>query len=514
MLKARTLWELIERRAEASPDAVMVVDESARSLTFGEYRSEAEQTAAGLLHTGVGEGVTVSWQLPTWTESMVLVGALARLGAVQNPLLPVYRAREVGFIAKQTGARLLVVPDEWRGFDYKTMAEEVVESVDAMEVVIATPDLPSADPSSLPPPPPTPDDPADLPVRWLFYTSESTDPRGARHTDASVMAAAAGMASVVEIDQTDVSALVIPLAHIWGIVWLHAALLTGCRLVAVAAFDPPTTIPILRREDVTLVGAGTPFYKVYLAEQRKDPGAPLFPRVRAFPGGAARKPARLHRDVKAELGGAGILSSYGLIECPILSMSGVNDPDEKLADTEGRPTSGVTVRLVSSDGVDVEAGEEGEIWVKGPQLFQGYVDASLDSAAFDDRGFFGTGDLGRLDDDGFLTVTGRLKDVIIRKGQNINAKEIEDLLSMHPKVAEVAVVGLPDPTTGERACAVVASHDPADPLTFEEMVSFLGDEQLMSQKIPEQLESVDGMPRDPDGTILKDTLRDRLAGLA
>jgi acyl-CoA synthetase (AMP-forming)/AMP-acid ligase II len=508
------MWELIERRAEASPDAVMVVDESARSITFGEYRAEAEQAAAGLLHTGVGETVNVSWQLPTWTESMVLVGALARLGAVQNPLLPIYRAREVGFSAKQTTARLLVVPDEWRGFDYKAMAGEIADGLDGLEVVVATPDLPRADPASLPPPPPTPDDPVDLPVRWLFYTSESTDPKGARHTDASLIAAAAGMCSVVEIEENDISALVIPLAHIWGIVWLHAALLTGCRLVAVAAFDPPTTIPILRREEVTLVGAGTPFYKAYLAEQRKDTSAPLFPRVRAFPGGAARKPPRLHHDLKAAVGSVGILSSYGLIECPIVSMSGVHDPDEKLAGGEGRPTSGVIMRIVSPDGVDVGAGEEGEIWVKGPQLFRGYVDASLDAGAFDDRGFFGTGDLGRLDDDGFLTVTGRLKDVIIRKGQNISAKEIEDLLSMHPKVADVAVIGVPDPTTGERACAVVASNDPSDPLTFEEMVSFLQDEQLMAQKIPEQLEGVDGVPRDPDGTILKDNLRDRLAGLA
>ena len=512
MLEARTLWELIERRAEASPEAVMVVDESARSLTFGDYRTQAEQVAAGLLHLGIGEGTNVSWELPTWTESIVLVGALSRLGAVQNPLLPIYRAREVGFIAQQTAARLLIVPGEWRGFDYKAMADEVAPSVEGMEVLVAAPDLPRADQDALPPPPANPDDPAELAVRWLFYTSGTTaDPKGVQHTDATIMAAAAGMSTVVEIDESDSSALVFPFTHIGGIVWLYASLLTGCRLVVVEAFDPSTTIPILVREDVTLAGAGTPFHMAYLAEQRKDPTTPLFPRVRAFPGGAAPKPPQLHHDIKAELGGVGIVSGYGLTECPILSMNGVKDPDQKLADTEGRPTPGVIVRLVSIDGVDVEAGQEGEIRVTGPQLFRGYVDPSLDADAFDDHGFFRTGDLGRQDEDGFLTITGRLKDIIIRKGENISAKEIEDLLYMHPKVADVAVIGLPDPASGERACAVVASHDPADPLSFEEMVSFLHDQQLMVQKIPEQLESIGGVPRNPSGKILKHKLREQFA---
>jgi acyl-CoA synthetase (AMP-forming)/AMP-acid ligase II len=279
----------------------------------------------------------------------------------------------------------------------------------------------------------------------------------------------------------------------------------------VEAFDPKTTIPLMQEFDVTLGGAGTPFHLAYLAAQREQPGTPLFPSLRACPGGAAPKPPQLHYDIKAEMGGVGIISGYGLTECPILSMNKTTDPDEKLADTEGAHTPGVEIRVVTLEGKPAGPGEEGEIRVVGPQLFRGYLDSSLDADAFDEDGFFRTGDLGNLDAEGFITITGRLKDVIIRKGENISAKEIEDLLYTHPKVADVAVIGLPDPKTGERACAVIAVKPGADPITFQEMADFLRDKQLRTQAIPEQLELVDAVPRNPSGKILKHKLREQYA---
>ena len=187
--------------------------------------------------------------------------------------------------------------------------------------------------------------------------------------------------------------------------------------------------------------------------------------MRAFPGGGAPKPPQLHHDLKAAFpGSAGILSGYGLTEAPILTMSGVHDSDQHLADTEGFAMPGVQLRLVTTDGRVAGPGEEGEVRATAPQLMKGYLDASLDAEAFDDDGYFRTGDLGVLDDEGYLTITGRLKDIIIRKGENISAKEVEDLLYGHPKVGDVAVIGLPDPDTGERACAVVATAEGAEPL--------------------------------------------------
>ena len=216
-----------------------------------------------------------------------------------------------------------------------------------------------------------------------------------------------------------------------------------------------------------------------------------------------------------------------MTECPIVAMNSVRDPDEKLAATEGRATRGVEIRVVRTrvksffasssasrselDGALAAPGEEGELRVRGPQLFRGYLDASLDPGAFDAEGFFRSGDLGFVDVDGYVVITGRLKDVIIRKGENISAKEVEDLLYTQPKVADVAVIGLPDPEVGERCCAVVACRDLADPLRFEEMIDHLTRQGLLRQKLPERLELVDAVPRNPTGKILKHELRRRFS---
>jgi acyl-CoA synthetase (AMP-forming)/AMP-acid ligase II len=497
-----TLWALIERRADETPDAPMAVDESGRRNTFGQYRRDAERAAAGLAGLGVTRGTAVSWQLPTWIESLVLVAALARLGSVQNPVLPIYRDRELRFMTAQTGARLLVVPPGWRGFDYPEMANAIAGERDDLDVLVVDRALPEGDPSTLPAPPVVPPSPADLPTTWVFYTSGTTaDPKGARHTDATIAAAAVAMNVTLELRPDDRSGLVFPFTHIGGITWLFSSLMTGCSNICVERFDPTETVEVLSRERVTLAGSGTPFHLAYLDAQRRQPGKPIFPEVRAFPGGGAPKPPQLHYDMKKELGGVGIVSGYGLTECPILSMGAVADPDDKLAETEGRAAPGVELRI----------GQEGELRVKGPQLFRGYLDSSLDADAFDEDGFFRSGDLGVVDDEGFVAITGRLKDVIIRKGENISAKEVEDLLYQHPKVADVAVIGLPDPAVGERCCAVVSSKDGSEALGFKEMVDFLKQQGLAVQKVPEQLELVDVVPRNPTGKTLKHELRQRLS---
>src|SRR3981081_4358529 len=184
-------------------------------------------------------------------------------------------------------------------------------------------------------------------------------------------------------------------------------------------------------------------------------------------------------------------------------MATVDDPDVKLAETEGRTTPGVDVRVVKLDGEVAKPGEEGEIRVMGPMLFRGYLDSSLDAAAFDEDGWLRTGDLGFQDADGYIAITGRLKDVIIRKGETISAKDIEDLLFTHPGIGDVAVIGLPDPAPGERACAIVVRADKEAPPNLENIFDFCTDAGLMTQKVPEQLEIVDVLPRNATGKVLK-----------
>jgi acyl-CoA synthetase (AMP-forming)/AMP-acid ligase II len=506
----RTIWQLVEERAETTPAALFAVDERERRLDFAGYRTAALRTAAALHARGVGPGTPVSWMLPSSLEALVLCGALARLGAVQNPILPIYRERETAFILDQTRARLVCVPRVFRSFDYAAMTGDLAGSRPGLDVLVVEDSLPEADPSHLPPAP----EPAgrdEAPVRWIFYTSGTTsNPNGARHTDPGLIATFTGMARVVRAGPEDRHAFVFPVTHVGGIGWLIAGLLAGFAHITVAIFDPERTIPLLARHGVTLAGAGTAFHQAYLAAQRAAPGAPLFPRIRCFPGGGAPKPPQLHYDVKRELGGAGIISGYGLTECPVIAMNEIGDPDAKLAETEGRANPSETeIRVVRSDGTVAGPGEEGELRVRAPQLFRGYLDVSLDADAFDAAGFFRTGDLGRLDAEGYVTITGRLKDVIIRKGENISAQEIEDLLYTHPKVADAAVIGLPDPALGERCCAVVACG--GEPLGFDEMVEFLAAQRLARQKIPEQLELVDVVPRNAAGKIEKRALRERFS---
>jgi acyl-CoA synthetase (AMP-forming)/AMP-acid ligase II len=505
MLQARNIWDLIVRRADETPDREMAVDETGRRLTFGEYRDRCERAAAGLAARGVGDGTVVSWIQPTTLEAMVLFGALRRLGAVQNPILPIYREREVGFIVRQAGSRLLVTPSTWRGFDYRAMAEAVTRGTDT-DVIVSDRSLPEGDPATLPP---APDDDmntptGDVPVRFLYYTSGTTaEPRGARHGDRSLRAASVGMSERLGLAEDDRFALVFPFTHIAGGVYIYAAAAHGLTFVLDEAFDPSTTIDLLRRENITQGGAGTFFHQTYLKAQQGLPeGEELFPHVRTFPGGGAPKPPSLHYELKDAFG-VGVVSGYGMTEAPILTMNRHDAPDEVLATTEGPAVAETSLRIVTVDGTPAGVGEEGEVRAKGPQVTLGYLDPALDAGAFDDEGWFRTGDLGTLDADGNLTITGRLKEVIIRKGENISAKEVEDLLFTHPRVGDVAVIGLPDTESGERACAVVVTAPGAVPITFGEMAQHLLDAGLVTRKLPEQLELVDALPRNPSGKIVK-----------
>ncbi len=501
----KTLWQLVVERATASPDKRMAIDEAGRTLTFGDYLAWSERAAAGLSARGIAAGTNVSWILPSRFEAMVLAAALSRLGAVQNPILPIYRTREVGFIARQSGCSVMIVPGTFRGFEYAPMAFEATAGL-GVDVIVADPDLPEGDPSTL-----APCVPALTELRWLFYSSGTTaDPKGAKHSDRSMSAANAGMQWSMQVGPDDRAAVVFPITHVGGLVWLFNAMQTGVELLMVETFDPAETPRWLGEHGVTCAGAGTVFWLSYLNAQRAlPPGRMLMPDVRIFNGGGAPKPKTLHHEMLAEMG-APVIGGWGMTESPINTMVHVDDPDVKKAETDGRACPGVELRVVM-DGRECGPGEEGELRVKGPQVCMGYLDSSLDADAFDEDGWFRTGDLGVIDEDGWVSITGRLKDIIIRKGENISAKEIEDILHAHPAIADAAVIGLPDPRSGERACAVVVLRE-GQSLTLEQMVTFLTDHQLSRHKIPEQIEIVTALPRNPTGKVLKKDLRTTYGG--
>ena len=354
-------------------------------------------------------------------------------------------------------------------------------------------------------------------VRWVYFTSGTTsDPKGVRHSDRTLITGANGLAVALDMSPDDVGSIAFPFSHIAGPDYFGTMLLAGFPAVLFEAFNPVSAIPVLAANGVTMVGGGTAFYQMYLTEQRKDPATPIIPSLRKMSGGGAPMPPEIFDEVKREFG-VKICHGYGMTECPMICEGSPHDTDEQLAHTVGKPVEGLDLRIVTEDGSVAGPGEDGEVRLKGPMVFKGYTDAAATAEAFDDDGWFRTGDLGHVRPDGHVVLTGRLKDVIIRKGENISAKEIEDVLYAHPKVGDVAVIGLPDRERGERVCAVVErvpEADPADDLTFDEMVATLTDAQLMKQKFPEQLVIVDALPRNETlRKVLKYKLREEYAAV-
>jgi non-ribosomal peptide synthetase component E (peptide arylation enzyme) len=292
---------------------------------------------------------------------------------------------------------------------------------------------------------------------------------------------------------------------------LFIQLMSGAGSIALEQFDAERDMAVLAAHGMTLAAGGTPLALLYLAAQRRQPATRLFPQLRGVITGAAPKSATLHDELRTELGGSGALSCYGLTEVPFLSVNDVDDTDLQRATTEGRAIAGAEVRAVADDGTLCAAGELGELRARGPQVCLGYVDSSLDADAFDEDGFFRTGDIGAVDADGFISVLGRIKDVIIRKGEKISALEVESILAAHPAIADVAVIGLPDAGTGERCCAVVVPADPAAPLGLADIAGICRAAGLAAQKTPEQLEHLDTLPRNASGKVLKYQLRARYA---
>ncbi|HXN62777.1 MAG TPA: AMP-binding protein [Acidimicrobiales bacterium] len=510
-----TFWELVVGAADDRPEAPVVSDDHGRALTRAQLRDTAETAAAALLGLGVNPDTIVSWQLPTTIESVVLLAALARIGAVQNPLIPMLREREVSFVTRQVRTELLVVPEEWRGFRHGDMARDLARQsgFDVLEIDLAelgareSPTairLPVGDPAVLAPSPSL-DGP-----RWIYYSSGTTaDPKGARHTDFSIMSSANGLLDLMGLGETDVYPIPWPITHIGGASVLASSLRGGVHLLLFENFDPTETPVRMAAHQPTVLGTAVPFFRAYLDAASRHGDESLFPSLRLGCFGGAPVPNEIHDEMRSTFD-VPLVGSWGLTEFPNATSAAPSDSVEIVTTSVGRPARDVAVRATDANGDVCGTGEEGELVLRGPQCFSGYVDATLNDSSIDADGWFHTGDLGTIDAAGNVRVTGRIKDIIIRNAENISVIEVEDLLYRNPAVADAAVVGVPDQRTGERVVAFVVLRDGSD-VGLAEIRQHCRRQGLAVQKCPEQLEVVEAIPRNAMGKVLKQDLRARLA---
>ena len=504
-----TLWTALSATAAESPDATMIVEGEHR-LTFAEVLARAERLSGSLHALGVGRGDPVAFQLPNWWETITLYVALARLGAVANPILPIAGERELRFILRDGGARVLFVPGTIRNTDHPEVARRVRRDVDTLAYVItvrtdATDDMLAWDAlPHAPAPPPATDAEA---IALLMYTSGTTaTPKGVLHSHATLLAEARSLGPAHGLTAADRTLMPSPLTHVSGLV--HAVLVPvalGTSVVLMPRWDPDDAHALIAHERVTYM-VGAPTFLHDLAERVGDGTSSL----RLFSCGGADVDPALVRRAAARLGCVA-KRVYGSTEFPTVSTTLPEEPLARGVDSEGRPIGPVEILLVDEQDHPVATGSEGEILARGPECFLGYHDATLNAEAFTSDGWFRTGDLGTLDADGWLRITGRRKDVIIRKGENISAREVEELVATHPAVAEVAVIGLPDPAAGEIACAVLRVRAGSDVPTVESLGEHLLAAGLSKRRLPERVEVVETLPRTDSGKVLKRALRDRFA---
>jgi len=506
---ATTFWQQVVDRAERTPDDLLLADEHDQRLTCAQYRDRVERVAAALLAHGIGPDTRVAWQLPTRISTMLVMGALRRIGAVQAPIIPLYRDREVAAALRTSGAEVFLVPGQWGGFDFTAMAARIAESGGPAPRTLVIPATApeSEDVASLPTPEADPDA-----VRWIYFTSGSTGtPKGAQHTDDTLLSASTAYSGVGRLgrDRHEVFGVAYPVAHVGGVTFFATALNSGSALVLLEAFVPAQAIEVYRRFGVTITGGAPPFYTAFLAMAAANPGERLLPTLAQLKGGGAPCPPHLAARIRDELGTV-LTHDYGMTEIAFIGIGCPDDPIEILAETDGRLSPFADLRLVDSDGASVAPGQVGETQLRGRSLFRGYTDEAENAAAFTEDGWFRTGDLGRIHPTGHIEVVGRTKDLIIRKGENVAPQEIEQMLALADDVADVAVIGIPDSDRGELVCAVVVPAVGAAP-TLDGLNEFLLASGLMKQKLPERLELVDVLPRTGLAKVAKAELRARFA---
>jgi acyl-CoA synthetase (AMP-forming)/AMP-acid ligase II len=506
-------------RALREPERVCLRD-AYRSVTFLEILREAEALAAGLAGLGLRTGDVVSFQLPNWIEAAVVNIAASLLGLVVNPIVPIYRDSETTSIIRDCGAKVFFVPDTLRRFDHLAMAERIRASIPSLEhIVVVKPasdsirngilqysSLVATDPSGMHWPEVAPEA-----VKFVLYTSGTTGvAKGVLHTHETIGRALQGCMEFWGITSDDSILMPSPVTHVTGYLWgLESPFFWGSPVVLMERWNADEAVELIDKQRLALTVSATTFLQELLdAADRVDT---RLESLKVFACGGASVPPALIRRANSLFRRGRAFRVYGATEVPMIGR-GCMDPADTApaADTDGMIVD-FDVRFVDDRGQEVPDGAEGEILARGPAQCVGYVDRAATRASFDSEGFFHTGDLGFRTPGGAIVITGRKKDLIIRGGENISAKEIEDILISHPGIREIAVVSMPHARLGEAVCAFVIPGESRP--TLADLVAHLEKAAVARQKFPERLELVEEMPRTAAGKIKKDVLREMIASM-
>ena len=518
-----TLGALVDRGLGAAPGAAVHIWSESRPWhgAYADIHSDALRLATVLTQAGIEPGDAVAFQLPNWREAVVAFYGLALGGYVLVPIVHIYGHKEARFILGQSRARAYISADRYGHVDYLDIVDgagptelpdlELHITVGLAEATAPRPRVrriawdvvdaavPAAATGT-----------ADCEeVCVLAYTSGTTsEPKGVMHSHRTLLAELAHMRSWITPGSPNLMGS--PVTHATGMLGaVLAPMEQGQDIHLIDRWDPARVLRIMLDAHI---GAGTGA-SVFLASILDHPEfTPEHARqIRRVGLGGAPVPSALA--ARAASHGISIVRAYGSTEHPSVTGCSFGDPPEKRHGTDGAPMAGVEIRLVGDDGEPVAAGAAGaagEIWSRGPDLCLGYTDPALSAEAFDEEGWYRTGDMGIVDADGFLTITDRLHDVIIRGGENISAAEVEAAIAALPQIAEVAVVAVPDERLGEHACAVVRLAPDATSIALADIVDELERVGLARQKWPEELRTVDEFPRTAAGKVRKVDLRQQL----
>lgn len=508
-----SLADYWQQTARAMPDKIAVVDNHGASYTYSALNHAASCLANWMLAKGIESGDRIAFQLPGWCEFTVIYLACLKIGAVSVPLLPSWREAELVWVLNKCQAKMFFAPTLFKQTRPVDLILPLQNQLPQLQQIVGVDKLAPAT-SSLSLSQIIADNTplttaitthGDELAAVLFTSGTEGLPKGVMLTHNNILASERAYCARLNLTWLDVFMMPAPLGHATG--FLHgvtAPFLIGARSVLLDIFTPDACLALLEQQRCTCMLGATPFVYDLLNLLEKQPAD--LSALRFFLCGGTTIPKKVARECQQL--GIKLLSVYGSTESSPHAVVNLDDPLSRFMHTDGYAAAGVEIKVVDDARKTLPPGCEGEEASRGPNVFMGYFDEpELTARALDEEGWYYSGDLCRMDEAGYIKITGRKKDIIVRGGENISSREVEDILLQHPKIHDACVVAMPDERLGERSCAYVVLKAPHHSLSLEEVVAFFSRKRVAKYKYPEHIVVIEKLPRTASGKIQKFLLR-------